>query len=161
MLSGAHYDRIKRPVFLFDEHVDAVYLRGTVFILNKANFQRIFQFFDLVKEVARETLDTIGQAVPIAGFEELKEACEGHLQMLAKLKNISEKPYLKDVTIKDVKLVIRDYGLNLEVVREGGVEKVRFDPKNKWELLRLFDDDYLESTLTRRRYQAAGKRERS
>jgi len=36
---------------------------------------------------------------------------------------------------------------------------VVYDPKNKWVLLRLLDDDYLWSMLTEQSYEVSGKRE--
>ena len=40
-----------------------------------------------------------------------------------------------------------------------GREMIVYDPKDKWVLLRLLDDDYLWSTLTEQGYEVNGKKE--
>ena len=94
-----------------------------------------------------------------SNFEEFKKACEGHLQMKAKLKNIANKPYLKTVKIADIKRVLKEFPhLGVEIEEKDGKESLVFDPENKWALLRLLDDDYLGSRLTGEKYEVTGKR---
>ena len=44
------------------------------------------------------------------------------------------------------------------MVKDKGKEMLLFDPKNKWAVLRLLDDDYLRSALTGQKYEVTGKR---
>jgi hypothetical protein len=46
----------------------------------------------------------------------------------------------------------------LKTVKKNGKEMLVFDPKDKWALLRLLDDDYLDSVLTGQKYEVTGKR---
>ncbi|MEW5814630.1 MAG: Kiwa anti-phage protein KwaB-like domain-containing protein, partial [Spirochaetota bacterium] len=80
-------------------------------------------------------------------------------QKLAKLKNIASKPYLEQITIADLKKVIQKYSLNIEIVRVKGQEMIKFDSSDKWAILRLLDDDYLESVMTGNRYEVNSKRD--
>jgi|HubBroStandDraft_2_1064218.scaffolds.fasta_scaffold00464_13 hypothetical protein len=153
------FDRIKSPLFLFDHKVDALSQDGAMYIFNKHNFEKIFRFFELVAATAAETLETIKTHVPIANFHELEAACAGHLQMQAKLKNIAGKPYLKKMKMTDIKKVLKHFpNLGLKTVQKNGKEMLVFDPKDKWALLRLLDDDYLDSVLTGEKYEVTGKR---
>jgi hypothetical protein len=153
------FDRVTSPLFLFDHKVDALSSNGTMYIFNKHNFEKIFRFFELVAAAANETLQTIKAHVPISNFEDFEKACSGHLQMQAKLKNIAGKPYLKEMTIDAIKKVLKNFpNLGIKIVKEGKQEKLLFDPKNKWAVLRLLDDDYLGSILTGRNYEVTGKR---
>jgi Domain of unknown function (DUF4868) len=153
------FDRVTSPLFLFDHKVDALSYNGAMYIFNKHNFEKIFRFFELVAATANETLQTIRAHVPIANFEDFEKACSGHLQMQAKLKNIAGKPYLKEMTVDAIKKVLKIFpNLSIKIVKEGKQEKLRFDPKDKWALLRLLDDDYLGSILTGRNYEVTGKR---
>jgi hypothetical protein len=97
--------------------------------------------------------------VPIANFNEFERACSGHLQMQAKLKNIASKPYLKKVKMADIKRLLLQFpSLGVQIVKRGGKEMLLFDPKDKWAVLRLLDDDYLGSVLTGEKYEVTGKR---
>jgi hypothetical protein len=153
------FDRIKQPVFLFDHGIDSVSRDGEMYIFNKHNFEKIFQFFELVLKTAAQTLVTIKTHVPIANFDEFERACSGHLQMQAKLKNIASKPYLKKVKMADIKHVLTEFpSLKVKIVQKNGRDMLLFDPKDKWGVLRLLDDDYLGSVLTGEKYEVTGKR---
>jgi len=159
MFDEGTFDRIKEPVFLFDHSIDCVSRDGAMYVCNKHNFEKIFQFFELILKTAAQTLKTIKTHVPIANFDEFEKACSGHLQMQAKLKNIASKPYLKKVKMADIKRVLAQFpSLGVEVVKKGAKEMLLFDPKDKWAVLRLLDDDYLGSVLTGEKYEVTGKR---
>ncbi len=46
----------------------------------------------------------------------------------------------------------------IKTVKQGGVEKLVFDPSDKWAILKLLDEDYLNSIMTGNKYEATGKR---
>ncbi len=48
--------------------------------------------------------------------------------------------------------------LPIQTTRKDGKEMLLFDPSDKWSLLRLLDDDYLESLMTGQNYEVTGKR---
>jgi hypothetical protein len=83
--------------------------------------------------------------------------------MLNKLKKIAAKPYLKALKMSDVKRIIDVNHLPVEVKIVDGQEKIFFNPKakarEKYTLLRLINDDYLESLMTGIDYEVTGKRE--
>jgi hypothetical protein len=126
--------------------------------LNKDKFQKIFKFYEELVKVADTVLKTIEECIPIDDFAAFKEACAGHLQKLAKLKNIAGKPYLKDLKISQIKSVIERYNLPIETVGEGDDAKLCYNASDKWAILRLLDDDYLESAMTNNHYETNSKR---
>lgn len=97
--------------------------------------------------------------MPIDNFEAFAQDCEKHIVKMRKLKNIATKPYLSGITIGHIKKVVKKYNLDLKIEGDEGEEKVVYDPRNKWVLLRLLDDDYLWSMLTEQSYEVSGKRE--
>jgi hypothetical protein len=157
-LLGDRYERISEPTFQFDPDFDAILFRDYLFVLNKSNFQHIFRYYDRLKSVAEQSLETIRALVPISNFEDFGASCMGHLQKLEKLRNISQKPYMQNVTMKDLKKTIADFKLEIEVVSINGKEQLRFDLKNRWAILNLLDDAYLGSTMTGLKYEANSKR---
>lgn len=64
---------------------------------------------------------------------------------MAKLRNIARKPYLDRITMADIKRVIKHFDLPVKVKREHGKEYLVYDTADRWAILRLLDDDYLES----------------
>jgi len=158
VFKGGTYDRFSDSLFLFDQHVDCMACGDTLFIFNKDRFQKIFRFYEMLLGSARMTLQFIQQRIPIDDFAGFETACEGHLQKLAKLKNIASKPYLQKIKMDDIKKVIHKYNLPITTVGKGKDEKIKFDASDKWAILRLLDDDYLESVMTGNSYEVNSKR---
>ena len=151
------YDKVKGTSFIFDRRIDC-FCGSPMFILNKDRFQNIFHFYELVQAAAQETLERIRAAIPIHNFDQFAAACEGHLQMLKKLKNIASQPYLENLTIDAMKQVIEDIPLPIDTTITDGQEKLVFDPKRKWVILKMLDDDYLKSIMTNSHYEVNSKR---
>lgn len=158
LFSDGQFDEVREPLFLFDHQLDCFSQGDDLFILSKDGFQKVFRFFELLKRLAQQTLETVRALVPIANFDEFAASSQGHLQKLAKLKNIAGKDYLKRVTMEDIKKVIAKNSLPVEVVVKNGVEMLVFDPSDRWAILRLLDDDYLESLMTGLDYEVTSKR---
>lgn len=158
LMAKGQFDKVREPMFLFDQHLDALAYSDRIFVFNQDQFQKIFRFFEQVMKTAEQTLRTIEKVIHIVNFTEFEEACKGHLQKLTKLRNISQQPYLKKITIADLKKVIKRYDLGIKTQKVNGQEMLVFDPKDRWAILKLLDDDYLESLLTERQYEVTGKR---
>jgi len=157
-MKNGQYDYFKEGMFLFDEHFDCFVFDNHLYIRNKDAFQKIFRFYEMLMKTAKHTLKSIEIHIPIENFEEFKQACEGHLQKVAKLKNIASKSYFKNLTIQDLKKVIAKYNLPIKTTGSGANEKLLFETSDKWSILRLLDDDYLESVMTGSAYEVNSKR---
>jgi len=158
LMKSGQFDRVMEPMFLFDQYLDCVVSDEWIFILKQDGFQKLFRYYEMVKQAASESLAKIESVIPILNFDGFRHDCEGHLQKLAKLRNIAQKPYLSLITIKDLKKVIKHFKLPVSVQRENGKEYLMYDPGDKWAILRLLDDDYLESMMTAQMYEVTGKR---
>ncbi len=159
VFSDGIYDRVTDPMFLFDHNVDCVYRSGMMFLFKKDHFHDMFRFFEMVRKVASETLETIRAAVPIHNFEEFVRDCESNLPKMIKLSHIATKPYLDRLTIDDIKKVIVKNKLSVPIVKVGDREMLVYEHADKWVLLKLLDDDYLWSLMTEQSYEVTGKRE--
>ena len=49
-------------------------------------------FFETIRRVAKEMLDTIRATVPVQNFDDFARDCEAHLAKLEKLRNIAANP---------------------------------------------------------------------
>jgi hypothetical protein len=151
---------VRDPTFLFDLHLDCAVYRDVLYIFNKNNFQRIFRYYERMRDAGREALRTISDRVRIDNFAAFASLCEGRLNMLAKLKNIAAKEYLQRVTMQDIKRVIVEFNLPAKMEGAEGEERLVFEPdaEDKWLILRILDDDYLGSIMTELKYEANSKR---
>lgn len=158
LLDRDQFDTIKEPTFLFDKKVDCIGIGQYLFVLQKANFHTIFHFFQMVLKAAAHTLGVIRTRIPIKNFEEFAQDCQGHLYKLAKLKNIAARPYLATISMEKLRDVIDRLGLRIPIEMVNGKEMLVYDRSDRWALLRLLDDDYVQSLLTSDYYEASGKR---
>ena len=158
LFRAGQFSEIRQPVFLFDHYLDCLIYDGVAFVLRQHDFQRLFRYYEMVAQAAEESLEAIRQTIPVANFAQFAESCRGHLQKLAKLKNIAQKPYLARVTMADLRRVIERFELNVVIQELDGQESLVFDPSDRWAILRLLDDDYLESMMTEQLYEVTGKR---
>lgn len=152
------YDRVEEPIFLFDQHVDCFSRGKHMFILKKENFHYIFRFLEEVIKTARTTLERIRLHIPIDNFDEFAASCENNISKMRKLKNIAIQPYLDSITMHDIKKAIAALNLNIQIVTVHGQEMLHYDPKERYGILKLLDDDYFQSIMTNKRYEATGKR---
>lgn len=153
------YNRVTERTFLFDMSIDCVASESEVLILKKNAFHQIFRFYDRVREKGVESLAAVADLNIIANFEEFSASCEGHVQKLAKLNSIVRKGYLPNVTLDKVKFVIEKLGLSVQLSLISGQEKLLFESSDRWALLKLLDDDYYQSEMTGRKYEANSKRD--
>ncbi len=155
------YDLVTDAVLVFDSKVDCLCRGDTMFIFDKKSFQNIFYFFDEVRQIAKEALESIKVCIPIKNFDEFTNDCGRHIWKQRMLKKIASKSYLSKITIDHIKKVIEHNKLSVKTEYEDGKEKLVYDPKNKWVILNLLDDNYLWSMLTEINYEVTGKQELS
>jgi hypothetical protein len=157
-LNDGEYTRITQPLLLFDSEIDCMSRSDMMFIINKTNFQHIFQFLEPVKAVALEALNTIKAQIPIQNFEDFAGACQRNPAKLRKLNKIATKHQLDRITINHIKAVLKKQSLPVQIVEEGGQEKLIYDAKQPWVILNLLEDNYLWSLMTEQSYEVTGKR---
>lgn len=160
MLRRGQYNKINQKIFLFDDEVDCFAWDGFLFIKSVHHFHIIFRYFDELRANAAQTVDAVTGHVPINNLTEFKAACTSQLQMMMKLANLAKKPYLQRVTMDDIKRTIAEFKLDIQTVCQNGTEELVFDssPKKRWIILKLLDDDYLGSVMTREKYETNSKR---
>lgn len=157
-LTNNQFDTINTPTFLFDDHIDCFSTENHMFVVQKSNFQDIFRFFEKVAQVATQTLAVIKVRIPIKNFDEFAADCQAHVQKLAKLKNIAAQPYLNTISIPSVRSVITRLRLRIKIEDVNGTEMLVYDRADRWALLRLLDDDFVQSLLTGNVYEVGSKR---
>lgn len=156
---GDYFNRINKKIFTFDSNVDCLVWQRYIFVKNITEFQRIFDYYEKLQAQARQTIAMVAPRLPIQNLPEFTGACMNNPYMLSKLTEISKKPYLSTMTIEDIKLTIKEFGLDVPIMSVNGKEMLVWEtsPKKRWLILKLLDDDYLGSTMTKLRYASTSK----
>jgi hypothetical protein len=119
----------------------------------------MFRYFEQLQARAQQTVDAVLLRVPILNADEFRAACTTQIRFMTKLAVIASKPYLAQIGMVDIRRAIGEHGLPVEIVQNNGQETLVFDPdpSRRWILLKLLDDDYLNSVMTHLRYEVNSK----
>jgi len=156
------YDRVEKPLFLFDKSIDCLSHGSNLYIFNKHYFCQIFSFWELLERTAQEVIQKIQQKDLIHNFEAFRDDCLNNQIKLLKLKNISLKPYLDTLTIENVHSFIeqqrqQQQKIDIRILRIDGKDKMVYEPqKDPWAILHLLDDSHLDSKMTNVHYLVTG-----
>jgi len=158
VFKNQYYNLLEEPILIFDEAIHCIVKNSNVYIFNQDLFQSMFDYYNDAQGYTSFALDKINSVVPIHGFDEFKLVCQGHSLKMLKIRNLINKPYWAKITMDDIKRTIDVFGLPIRIINVSGTDMVQYDSSDKWSLLRLFDDDYLDSVMTAEKYEATGKR---
>jgi hypothetical protein len=157
--SKGTFDKIGYPVYVFDDAFDCVAWKGFVFIRSVPNFQRIFGYFEELRQKGAEYARALTSAIAISNSDEFITTCTNNLPMIAKVARIIADPHLQNVTVKKVQEVGQRYNVPTPVVREDGVDKLVFQKGTaRWDLLKVLDHAFYTSDLTQDQFEANSKR---
>ena len=102
--------------------------------------------------------------LPISNFAEFEAACTSDSRLADKVIAVRVRPYFEDLAYAMVKPVIDEFKLDVPTTTgsNGQVELVfRTGPADRFRILRLVDDDYLRSTMTKHLYEVNSKVDQS
>jgi len=162
---GPAFDVLRDEVLLFNEWVDAISTGGWIFFANRYNFDRSFEFFAQVQAKAAQTFDTVTAQLAIEGLPELRASVTSDVNMMTKMASIQRKIELHPEYAKALQMsrllafIDSNPQIDIDVVGEGSDRKLLFSgsPQRRWKILKLLDDDYLNSNLTTLNYEVDSK----
>lgn len=146
-------------VFQFDEDADAVVLGDVLIVIHKRSFQRIFDVLEAVYATAREAAVTLRAKVPIANFDAFQEAVGKDSNLADKVIAVTRRDYFPQLDMAAIEATNERFNVGVPIVLENGVKSLQFltGPGERWRLLKLLDDDYLTSTMTKAMYDVNSK----
>ena len=152
-------------MLLFSRDVAAVVVGNFAFFNDRAGFQRLFGYLDDLRQRADATLRAVTIDLRIDGFDQMAAAVTGSPAMLGKMASIQRKldkypQYRAALNMPHlVEFVQHHPECEVEIVgeRENARLVFRKDPQHRFKILKLLDDDYLLSELTRLAYEANSK----
>lgn len=160
------YDRLEpADVLLMRSEFDVVVIDGHAFFFLKPTFERAFGFLDELRKASAATFDQVTSGLRITGMDELRAACTSQPQMMAKMASIrrsmDEDPaYAAAMTMPNLLAYVEaNPAVNIEITGSGKNRSLVFSPTpaNRFQIVKLLDDDYLRSVLTNRDYEAGSK----
>lgn len=162
---GDRFDVITERTVVLDRQVDAVVVNGIVLFDNRKLFQRVFGLLDELRQKAGQTFDVVTAGLRIKNLDQLREAATGQLQMLGKMSSIARKleefPAYKQAMTMEKLLAFIEVNPHTSVAVEGEGDEATLvfepDAKHRFKILKLLDDDYLQSGLTDLSYEANSK----
>ena len=166
VLSGAAYDKLTSDVLLFAASFDAIVVNDLVLMANQRAFERAVGFLDQAGPAAQQTFAAISSKLRIKNAPDLVTAIQSDPNMIAKLRGIQEKmtqnaAYQAAMTMTNIVPFIEnrpELGIELEGTKGKEALVFRSDPRHRWHILKLLDDDYdLISQLTKTHYEANSK----
>lgn len=163
--TGELFDQITEDPLLFDQSFDAIANDTTVLMVNQRNFEKSLDFLTSARQAAEATLRTVTKKLPVANLEEFLVAASADINMISKIRSITEKisrnpDYAKTLTRgRLIAFAAQHPNLELDLEGPAGKEKLVFhnDPQRRWRILKILDDDYLHSQLTEFDYEVNSK----
>lgn len=161
--SDSEFDTIRSDAYVFDDKIDFFRFRNSLYVAGKNGFVTAFRIIEDLRSKVDSNLDTVTANVSIQNEPAFRQACKGNPAMISKLAHAASRPYINDLKMDDLVEVINEFDLDIDVVGSGNNRKLVFDDTfgKQWPILKLFDDDYLGSTMTDEKYEVNSKAQRS
>ncbi len=164
---GDRMDLLAESAVLIDSGVDAIVVAGFALFVNRTVFQRVFGFLAEIRSQAATTFDEVTSNLAIDGLPALRAAATSQPAMLGKMSSIARKlraypAYRQAITMPKLVEFVRSHPhTGVEVSGQGASAKLVFraDAQHRFKILKLLDDDYLQSQLTQFEYESNSKGE--
>jgi hypothetical protein len=163
-MSVERYDPFEQAVITIPERIDCLWYRDTIFVFRSKRFEDIFDYLEQYKRHANTVLTGIDESeLNIHNMGEFVESIEGDRRALRKMDSVRKRGLYEDMEQDDVEDVVDEFDLGVEVeTNDDGEWGITVpDLRQKWDVIRLLNDDHVVSYVTDLQYQVYGKDLRS
>jgi hypothetical protein len=150
------YRQLEEDGFSFDLNFDLFLSGDSVFARNKSVLERVMRYMDQVRQFAETHARSMAAKIPLSNPDVFVRACCSDLRMAAKVASIVRRPTFASLTVPRIRRHVTHHGLTIPV-DDGGRFVFSNAPEERWQLLKLLDDDYLDSQLTDAKYEVNSK----
>lgn len=165
VLRGQVFETLEDDPLLFDLTFDAVVVGADVFILNQASFERSLGFLEAARQAAESIVTAAIAKLDIANESDFVEAVTGDVNMIAKTRSIAKRledpTYAERMTVENLIAVIEQHPeIDLDWKdSDDGSRRLIFlpGPQHRWRILKVLDDDYVQSLVTELVYESNSK----
>jgi hypothetical protein len=157
---GEVLSKIDEPVFVLEHRFDLVVVEGGLAVINPVAFETLFRSAPELANRIPYWAEAISDHLPIAGdgADRLVAAATQNSRLARRLRSISERGHLQNVTIDRLREEIKAQGLDeARLIEDGALVVYEEDPST---LLRLLNEDLFIGGLSGTQYAADRKRVR-
>lgn len=157
LLDRAQMKAYTGAVYTFDGQVDAVLFGDHLVVVNPAPFKDLFSDAAAIQAQFDQDVKTLNAQLPIANLKAFEDVCSKNPRMMTKLSRAMKRPYFPKLTLADLEDLIQRKGLDPGLVDPKGNLVFDGDIQRRWTILKMLDDDYLESKMTSSDYEVNSK----
>jgi len=149
---------------VFADTIDCIAWKGYVYIFKKRNFEKIFEYMDSLKMVARRVANKIkNDRFTIKNDNEYERAVTEDIGIIRKLAEMHRNKSIERLEYGKMENAIEKHKLMIEFdqnKRENGKPIIEFkrDVKWRWQFFKLLAEDYFQSVTTKSKYVSTAKR---
>lgn len=158
VFKNGRFSAMEDDVFQIDSQIDCMLLNSELIIFQTNNFEKIFGFDDLYEVAANQAMEQIEQTFNFIDAEVLASFVSTDSNKQRKLASIMKSGSYANFGFAEVCATIQNYNLDIEVDMEN--QKVNLTKKNAVRLLKIINEDYLQSEVTKNRFESSSKRKR-
>jgi len=163
--SGQAFEVLEEDAVLFDDTFDAFVVEGQVYVLNQRNFERSLNFLAAAQKAAKSTVRKAIAGLSITNEAEFLEAVAADINMISKVRGIAERlkdpGYAASMTTDNLRRLSQEHPeVEIDWVEvTPGQQQLVFhsDVQRRWRILKLLDDDYVQSLVTEFLYESNSK----
>lgn len=148
---------VNEPAFSFAPDFDIIIGLGWAIVLNQRSFELLFRDIGIVEAHVESWISGITDYLPMTerSIAELKRVALRDSRTWRRLKEIKYRSHLSRVDVHDIARYAYDVGLDPQKLIVDG--KLIFDPSERFEILKLLNEDVYLGNLTDQRYEAQRK----
>lgn len=146
---------------LYEKSADEEPLEGSedssesVLIFNRRNFEFLFSFTEYYENEVTNSEAKIESREIVSNLSTLIDFCKKNSNMARKMVRIIQGGFYEDMTSDNIQTTVTDY--NLDGITFDSDGKIIVNDDNTWTVLKILDDDYLESGNTSNKYESHSK----
>lgn len=148
------FNKLTDSILTIDKDIDCIYYDGKMFILDKTHFEKIFSFMDKFILEIDANICHLEEKSLVDDITALQKLCKSDPRKIKKLNKVLKSDILNSLNTKRISEINRQYNLDLNFTEDG---KIIVSHKNIWTVLRVLDDEYLESSMTDNKYEVHSK----
>ncbi|MHA1285194.1 MAG: Kiwa anti-phage protein KwaB-like domain-containing protein [Promethearchaeota archaeon] len=147
------YTKLDENLITLENKVDCYYYKDYIYILQPNNFEKIFDYMEILIGNIENNLGIIENIDVLKDLQDFWETCKRDHKKVKKLNNILSKDYVLKLDIEKIRKIDKDYNLNL--IYENN--SIVINNQTIWKILHIFDDDLLKSPYSKEKYIAHTK----
>ncbi|WP_203363658.1 Kiwa anti-phage protein KwaB-like domain-containing protein [Bacillus sp. REN10] len=156
LFKDGKFSKVEHDVFQIDGSVDCFAWNEEIYISQHHNFEKIFSYEDQYEAKVDEALETFKETFTYIDHQSLQTYIETDSMQKRKLAAIIKNGVFEKYGFDEVATTIEKYELGIEIDEQE--QKINLSQKDSRRFLKILNDDYLRSEVTKIRYESIAKR---